>query len=367
MAKVMGIGMPAAVAVCIIAALLFSGCCGWSGQPVEQLPPLPEGHSGSARQVSMVVSSPGDVRDWTAESIEKSYETAHDSGASMATTYVEWGNVERREGEYDWDDTDLALAMARKNGLRPVVIIKMVSTNHVGILPADVNYTSFSDPAFRARFRKFVSTFLDRHPDTAYLWVGNEIDDYFYNHRGELDGYEGLYLQVCEDVRKNHSGVKVGTISTYHDAKKNGALDIIEKVGAHGDVIGFSLYPQMLNKQPSDTEAIFGEIYAISGRTGRNFSITETAWSSEGFGGSEEAQAEYVGQVFGAYDRASGRAEYLGLFILYDLSDETSRRIGEEYGISDQNFVKWQATLGLRRNDGTPKKAWATYLERMGE
>jgi len=164
--------------------------------------------------------------------------------------------------------------------------------------------------------------------------------------------------------------VKVGTIITYYDAqnnevKHNEISDIIKTVGAEGDIIGFSSYPQVLDGQPSDTERIFAEMTSISDEMGKKFAITETGWSSEGYGGSEEKQVEYMRNLFSAYKKYDDKMEYLGLFNIYDFTEKDNKAILSDFKITDKEFIKWTGSLGLAHNHGEAKQVWYAFLEEM--
>ena len=101
------------------------------------------------QEISLVVTPPGDLSEWTPESFEKSYKTVKDSGANIAFIYWNWGELEKIKGEYDWSETDFNLGLIKKNDFKSAVVIKLIDTNQVGGLPKDIKYKSFEDDEFK--------------------------------------------------------------------------------------------------------------------------------------------------------------------------------------------------------------------------
>jgi exo-beta-1,3-glucanase (GH17 family) len=202
--------------------------------------------------------------------------------------------------------------------------------------------------------------------EISYLWIDNEIDDYLYKHKDEINDYSEFYKHIYLAVKQKYPKIKIGTISTYHDAKNNKALDIIKKVGGKGDVLGFSLYPQMMkNSKPADVEKFFREMSSLADDAGLKFAITETGWSTAGFGGSEAKQAQYITELFKAYKKHKNEMEFLGLFNLYDFPKSVNKAIASNMGAGNKKFIKFQGSLGLAYNNGESKQAWQTFLSEM--
>jgi hypothetical protein len=86
--------------------------------------------------------------------------------------------------------------------------------------------------------------------------------------------------------------------------------------------------------------------------------------SAESLGSSEQKQADFITNVFAAWDQAGSKIPFLSIFALGDLSDDLMNQLGAYYGLAqDTNFLDYLRTLGLRQVDGTPKLAWQTFLD----
>jgi hypothetical protein len=354
----------------IAAIVIFLGLLGEKAiQPVRHL--SVEKPIDPNATISMVVTFPGEIEEWTIESINKTYNTIRDAGIRISHIYYSWGEIEKKNKNYKWDELDFNIRTITKHNMQTSLVIKIIDTDSVGQLPEDITFVSFDSPLFKERFKSFILALLDRYRDKIeYLWIGNEIDGYFYKHRDQFDNYVGFYEGIYLAIKEKYPKVKVGTISTFHDAKRNQALDLIEKIGKTGDLIGFSVYPQGIKytkggAKPSDIETILSEISSIANRLNKKFAITETSWSTAAYGGSEGKQTQYIKELFGAYKKYKDKIKFLGLFVLYDLPESINRKITAHYGIKDKKFFEFQASLGLAHNNGDAKKSWDVFLKEM--
>lgn len=324
--------------------------------------------AGSSAKVSLVATFPGDTGEWTPEVCARAFRTIGDAGCRVTHVYFNWGEIEKSEGVCDWDECDFTFGCCAAAGLEVSFVLKIIDTDKIGTLPADLAGTNLREPAVRRRFAAFAANLLDRYPGAiSCLWIGNEIDGYLHARRDQLEDFIGLYREAYRSARPGHPDVLIGCIFTYHDAKNNASLDIIRRAGAVGDVIGFTFYPQMLEDGASQAVGTcLGEMSDIAAAIDRNFAITECGLGTAGCGGSEEKQALFIKELFAAYGGYCRRMEFLGLFVLYDFSPALNDSIAAEYGLEKNgDYRAFQGSLGLFSNSGLPKKAWGVFLEEM--
>ncbi|MBN1798594.1 MAG: glycosyl hydrolase 53 family protein [Spirochaetales bacterium] len=315
--------------------------------------------------LSMVFTFPGDVNTWTAENIYRTYETLSKAGIRISNLYYTWNDIENTKDSCNWQELDFNIAVIKKHGLKVSLEIKIIDTNKIGQLPEDIIFSSFDDSRFIKRFSDFILVLLDRYnKQVSYIWIGNEIDDFLYNKRELLDGWLVFYNEIYAAIKNRHPYIQVGTVSTYHDAKRNMALDIIGKSGRIGDIIGFSFYPQMLkNANPNEIREYFAEMSVIAKKLNKKYAITESGWSSEGFDGSEDRQTQFIQELISVYRMYKADIEYLGLFVSYDVPEDVNKAVASNYGLEEHmEFLKFQGTLGLAYNNGRPKQAWYAFI-----
>lgn len=363
-----GIAVSLLVLTVLLAVLVTSYPRG-SAQTIDHVT-LPTPVAPINGRLSMAINFPGDGSQLGTNGFRRTYATARDLGISLNTLYYMWSELETKQGSYSWNELDFTMQLLAEQRLRVSFILKIIDTSQLGTYPKDLRFRAFDEPTFVKRLTRFVEALLNRYPSQiAYLWIGNEIDDYFFAHRSAIPAYENLLGQVVRSVRAKHREVKVGAISTYHDAKMHDALDVIEQVGAAGDIVGFSLYPQAISgSTPTSTEAYVREMIAITKRMRKPFVITESAWSAEGLRGSDARQVEYVHDLFRVYRLFRDQIDVLGLFVLYDFPAAVNQDLAAQAGIEGQDdFVRFTGSLGYAENDGTPRPVWAALQEEVNK
>lgn len=319
-------------------------------------------------RIGMVVNCPGELSRLDANDFRRSYATAKQLGMSFSTLYFMWSELETEEGAYTWGDLDFTMQLLAEQTIRAGFILKIIDTSQLGTYPQDLHFEAFDNPVFIHRLTQFLDALLARYPSQiSYLWIGNEIDDYLSTHRAAIPAYRHLLASVVQAVKARFPGVKVGTISTYHDAKKQNALDVIQQVGSVGDIIGFSLYPQFIpGATPASTETYVREMLALSHILHKPLAITETGWSAHGEGGTEARQVEYIHELFRVYRLYRNQLDVLGLFVLYDFPESVTQSLAAQSGVAgDAEFVSFTRFLGYASNDGTPRPAWAALQDEL--
>ncbi len=318
--------------------------------------------------VAMVITFPGSGKTWTAEDIRKTYDTARDAGVGISTLHYDWADLQPEKNEYKWDSLDISCNEILSRNMSVSLVITIVDANRTGATPKGVPFTYFDDSALRAKFKDFVLAALERcQGRISYLWIGSEVDEYFGSRDWQLDSFARFYNYTYKAVKAKYPGVAVGTISTFHYAKTKGNMDVIGELGPIGDLVGFTYYPQMMGASPSEVDAAFAEMSLIAKKAGKKFAVTESAWSSQGYGSGEMQQAEYIHDALSSYRAHLDSMEYLGFLYLYDLSMEDSIAMENDLGVElySRDYLRFLETPGFAYNNGTAKAAWGEFLAGM--
>lgn len=80
--------------------------------------------------------------------------------------------------------------------------------------------------------------------------------------------------------------------------------------------------------------------------------------SSTLLGSSEAKQADFVREIFIAWDTQAEHIKLLDFLWLHDISPASVEELGDYYGFHDEKFLAFLATLGLRTFDGEDKEAF---------
>jgi hypothetical protein len=300
---------------------------------------------------------------------------AKTNGVQVAHSYLQWGQVESSPGEYNWDWQDALMGYRFHEGFEVSLVINLIHTAVRGPMPEDLRDRAFDDPEFIERFTAFILEVLDRYP-VQYLSIGNEVNDYFINHRDEIPAYQTFFLEVNSAIKEQYPDVMVGMTFAYHDAEYSDSLDIIQQLNL-GDFLPLTLYiysrPGFLfNQEPSELEGYLNRILELADDT--PVALAEIGWNTaENLEGSQEDQAEFVREAFRLLDQHKEQILFLSWFSLHDTLPENSYQAaltfipegshlrGDEAFMAV--FVDFINYLGLFENDGTPKQAWLVFQE----
>ena len=150
-----------------------------SCEPSEQYPPLDRGALG------MIIIPPavdGDNFDPTA--YQESLALARKSGVQVSHYYFHWGDFEQKPGIYDWTVPDYIVEANTLEGLQLSIVFSVIYTTVRGRIPDDLSGLPFDNPFFVQRLSAFLSAFAEHYAGHLhYLAIGNEVNDYFANHR----------------------------------------------------------------------------------------------------------------------------------------------------------------------------------------
>jgi len=293
------------------------------------------------------------------------------NGVQVSHYYVNWGQIEPAPGVYDWSVFDYIVEANQLEDLELSVVVEVIHTTTRGQLPADLVGLPFDDPRFVERLSAFLATFADRYSGRVkYLWVGNEVNNYFASHRDEIPAYAAAFDQARAAVHQKHPDLPMGIVFAYHDAEQQGTLDIIQTLN-RGDMIAFALYLQEgfhFTLDPASVGSYLDEMLALTGDT--PMAVVETGWSTAPeLDGSEKGQAEYVRQLFAALSSRRERIRFLSWFVLHDSQYEACYNTALTFfpagtqpdAQSMDAFVSFLCYFGLRKSDGTPKLGWEAW------
>ncbi|MBN1305593.1 MAG: hypothetical protein JXA13_14235 [Anaerolineales bacterium] len=297
---------------------------------------------------------------------------ARSSGVQVSHYYVQWGEIEKEPDSYDWTTPDYIFEANLLEGLQISVVINLIHTTVRGRVPPDLEERAFDDPVLAGRLEKFLVAFSDRYADRIhYLAVGNEVNDYFYAHRDEIDAYAATFDRVRAAVHENNPHLPVGMVFAFHDAETLESLDIIPLLN-RGDYIAYTLYLYdqgfHFTREPGLIGDYLDRMITIS--DGTPIAIVETGWSTaKVLDGTEADQAEYVRQVFSALTERREQILFLSWFDLHDSNRDfcaqqalTFFEPGSEPDPAEMEaFVTFLCYFGLRNADGSPKPAWETW------
>jgi hypothetical protein len=337
--------------------------------PPRRYPQLDSGALG------MIIIPPAvDGDNFNPTAYQESLALARKSGVQVSHYYFHWGDIEVEPGVYDWRVPDYIVEANALEGLQLSIVISIIHTTLRGRIPDDLVSLSFDDPVFVKRLSDFLSAFAERYAGRLhYLSIGNEVNNFFANHRDEIPAYASAFERARDSIHAVNPDLPVGIIFAYHDAETLNTTDVIQQLN-RGDYIAYTLYLYNqgfhFRRDPAKIGDYLDRMLALAG--GTPIVITETGWSTaSALEGSQGGQAEYVRQLFAALSDRREKIRFVSWFVLHDSQRGTCESDAltffEPGTEPDQDFMDAFVTFicyfGLRQSDGIPKQAWEVWVQ----
>ena len=249
------------------------------------------------------------------------------------------------------------------------VTMEVFHSNVLAAYPA--RFSSFKDPNFKEEFAEFSIEFVKRY-NPEYYFVGNEVDEYLWTHPNDIGAFKEILEYTRERIHQESPNTKVGFTVTYHDAMRNNATYITQELADAVDIIGYTCHGYH-DLFIYDNVSI-GKQYLDALETvvpGKPFAVVETGWSSSPMlNSSEDLQAEFAEAYFDYLK--STDAEFVVWLTMHDGDDCTENAESFLIDLPEvkenpefmEAFKEYMCKLGLKQNDGTPKKSWEVWQNR---
>lgn len=286
-----------------------------------------------------------------------------------------WGHTEKADGVYDWSHVECLEALAAKMGRLPALIWSLypISMNKRGPLPEDVRDLPFDSLRMLDRFEGYVQAVARRAPwstpDSVVL-VGNEIDTWAHDHADEVDAFATFSDHAAEAIRTAAPGVRVVNTFTHRAIETAAGRDMVRALSRSMDLIGFQWYDNKPDGSVDGSRTLAEELERweeVAG--GKPLIIPEIGLATgAACASSEELQVEHIDQLFDVLasrdrDQLVG-AVWLGLHD-WDRALLTEWVAGQFPVLAgNDTFLSYLTTLGLRRQDDTPKLGYGAWAQR---
>jgi len=227
-------------------------------------------------------------------------------------------------------------------------------------VPADLDDTRFNTELMKSRFRSlidFVFTKIDYQLLTS-LQIGNEIDGYDTSneHPEFWSDYGEFLFDIRTYVDSLYPGLKVGFTVTLLGVTsgEHSTSGVFEALSDAVHVVGVTYYPQNDDFTVMDPNVVDTHFEAITSKfPDKTIYLQEVGYqTSSGCNSSERKQAQFICNVFHAWDTYKDNIKLVEFVRLNDVSHSQAKELAGPYGIGDNKFIEYLRTLGLRTSDG---------------
>ncbi len=245
-----------------------------------------------------------------------------------------------------------------------LVTISTISTN-LRETPQDLNKTAFDDQTMEARFHSLIDNLKPylSNSHVKYLAIGNEVDVYLAAHPNEWSQYQHFLDDAISYIHKQLPNVYVGTTITFSGQQKfsNQVADLTKD----SDIDIYTYYPQDSNFKVEDPKAPLTDLPTmINASNNKPVIIQEAGYqSAEISDSSEQKQAQFVDNLFTAWETQGSKIPFLSYFSLYDLDPLTCQKYLQIFALKSANFQGYLCNLGLQTSTGQSKAAWTEFVK----
>jgi hypothetical protein len=302
-----------------------------------------------------------DVTEAAGEGYDRALQVARQAGMQFTSLSVAWDDLEPMPGVFAPDPNYLAIANLYypAQSIPLALTITPIDTNRTR-LPADLQGRAFDDPEVIARFEGLLDYVMTQIPgvEIAVLAIGNEVDLTLGSDADAWRRYQVFFEAAAAHARGLRPGVPVGTKLTMGGLTGE-TRERAQELNARADIILGTYYPLHRDFGVRPPRVVHEDLAAIATEySGRRIALLEAGYpSSDLLESSEALQAEFVREIFGAWDEHAAQIEMLNFTWLTDAPEASVDEWERYYGLSDRRFAAYLATLGLRRRDGTSKAA----------
>ncbi len=287
---------------------------------------------------------------------------ARSVGMQVTSLSLQWDDLEPSPGRYGTDPDWLGIAndFFPAQGTTVSLMIGPIDTNTLR-LPADLKNKAFDDPEVIARFERLLDYVFAQIPDLelSSLAIGNEIDGYLGMNRQRWRQYDHFFEKVSTYARNKRPGLVVGSKLGFGGLTGE-ARALSSPLLRASDAVMLTYYPlrdDFTAKDPAVVHEDFDRLAALF--PDKPLYILEAGYpSSSLLGSSEAAQAAFVHELFSAWDEHAEQVKVVSLLWLHDLPPGIVDELVDYYGLHDEKFRAYLATLGLRTFKGEDKQAF---------
>jgi len=311
-------------------------------------------------------------------SYDSAYGYCADACMQFTSQTLQWSQLETSEGVWNADGIGLANVMNIYYPAvdMPLMINFAVTNTVVREVPEDLMDINFDDVVMIDRFKTFVDTLFAHMPDVEMVAIniGNETDVMFGTDESEYLRFKTFLEAVRPYVKEKYFDlhgvdVPIGTTFTFGGIISPFAGDLCKFVNQNLDIITTNYYPldnDFIVHNPIAPISNLDYLVDFYADLPHPIVFQECGYpSSSECGSSESMQADFITNLFTAWDTHSARITHISFFKSTDWDAALAATIAEYYGFEDNPaFVGYLASVGLRTwpGNGTNKPAYERLL-----
>ncbi|MEZ4299703.1 MAG: hypothetical protein R3B70_32435 [Polyangiaceae bacterium] len=283
------------------------------------------------------------------------------AGARAAVLVLPWDELAASDG------ADLAkiAAFYAGHGKRISISVAVVD-RMVDRRPAALDGFAWSAPETITAMKATLDSLFEITGDEVrFVTFGRDADIYLQAHPDERAGFVAFAKAACAYIKVHPDApadVEVGVGFTTEAPKNETAFkDLID----FQDVVAFSYFPGMSAPGQAAAADVASTVTKLADAAGKKrIVLTGAGLASDPVaGGSEDAQQKFFATLFGAVAARRESFALVNVVELNDAPDDACAAWAESQGDAPGGpLTAYACSMGLFRDDGTPRPAWSTVL-----
>jgi hypothetical protein len=339
----------------IIFFVIVSLACGEAGaiepirsQKKQDVKPVARGN----RVLGIAITLPED------DNFERAFSMVRGVGSTEVELSLGWNDIEKTPLQYSPDPNWLAIANLYYPAQGNVVVslgINPIDTN-VNRMPGDLIDRAFDDPLVIERYKRLLDYVFSQVPDlelTSFS-IGNEVDAFLGSDETMWRQYQTFIEEIAPYVRDLRPGLLVG-VKAMFDGLTGSSSQYLSRLNESSDLILVTYYPLTGDFKVKDPRTVRDDFQRLTQLyEDRPIYFLEAGYpTSAELSSSEEKQAQFVREVFQAWDKYADQIRLISFVWLSDIPLEQVEEYEIYYGLQDRHFAEFLRTLGLRTYSGS--------------
>jgi hypothetical protein len=282
-------------------------------------------------------------------------------GSQLVHLSLDWSRVETGVRVYDPHLLDIANAFYPLTGVEVALTLRPINTVRTEF-PADLQGRQCDDPEVISRFGEFLDLVAARLPNLQIrqVVVGNEIDIYLRD-AAAYARYRTFFVAARSKVRTLWPGARVAVAVTFSGLTGPLAGEVAS-LNQEADYVAVNYYPLNADFTVRAPSTVHADFQAVVDRVPLlPIRFRECGYPSAPLCNSSEAQqAQFVREVFTAWDKHASRVEAVTFVWMHDASTQALDEWEVYYGLSAPAFRAYLSSLGMRHatGSGVDKPSW---------
>ena len=277
---------------------------------------------------------------------------------------VKWSDLENGQAFNPKPFQD-AVGISKLLGGDVVVCIKVIDTTNKTV-PIAYMLRPFDDPEVTNHWEEVLQKVVPMLPkNTKAIAFGNEVDVYLNNHPTEVGPFLNLVKGARTFLRGAGLKIPIGVTTSFDGLQRH--PELVKQIQSNFDITMMTYYPLSANFQVlplGDVGRHFDSMLAVAGS--KPLYLTEIGCpASEGTKSCEDMQAEFVTKVFDELKAKGSKIPFANYFMQSDYPNNMLDMFEQYYQLKDDSFRSYLGSLGLRKSNGAPRKAYGEFKKQL--